>query len=152
MNGKSDSSGGETNVFKDEIRRLQTRGKNSRERKDRYHKKRSEKEKRSRYNQFREATGGEYPRISTPPPYVSYKNKPFSPEPREPESSETEETDSSDEDEEYVTCSICLEAIDNGTAYTSCNHMFHLRCITQWRNFQGPDSTCPVCRSPLNPR
>lgn len=46
---------------------------------------------------------------------------------------------------EPVTCSICLEEIQNGTNVYEipCRHIFHIDCISVWRVYS---STCPVCR------
>ena len=42
-------------------------------------------------------------------------------------------------------CTICLELIenDNNCKTLSCNHKFHISCISQWYNKK---KTCPVCR------
>jgi hypothetical protein len=44
-------------------------------------------------------------------------------------------------------CPICHESIlkENGKIVTSCNHEFHITCMTKW--MQNDDATCPVCRS-----
>lgn len=42
-------------------------------------------------------------------------------------------------------CSICLEAIAEGTssARTSCGHTFHFGCLATWA---GKNTSCPLCR------
>lgn len=54
---------------------------------------------------------------------------------------------------EIVTCSICLEDINEGGISTKsdegeCNHKFHYACIHEWvnANTSGGNAPCPVCR------
>jgi hypothetical protein len=42
-------------------------------------------------------------------------------------------------------CSICCEDITTARVITSCNHMFHMKCLTQWYS-KNSDQTCPLCR------
>jgi hypothetical protein len=49
--------------------------------------------------------------------------------------------------EENVSCSICLEAINNISKKTSCNHIYHKDCIYEWVN--NNKNTCPLCRENL---
>lgn len=53
--------------------------------------------------------------------------------------------------EEYKSCgencSICLEEIKNDGHKTSCNHHFHKKCLSSWKN--TGKNTCPNCRSNL---
>jgi hypothetical protein len=41
------------------------------------------------------------------------------------------------------TCSICRDAITQGTRLRNCGHCFHADCIDQWL---GMNTRCPVCR------
>jgi hypothetical protein len=43
-----------------------------------------------------------------------------------------------------MTCSICLENIDNDAQFTTCNHAFHRTCMTKWGR-----KICPMCRSDI---
>lgn len=46
-------------------------------------------------------------------------------------------------------CSICLDNYEEKQAgKLSCNHVFHVECITQWLN--QPNRTCPCCRCSVN--
>ena len=40
-----------------------------------------------------------------------------------------------------TTCAICYEA---GEYQLDCGHIFHKRCIMQWKK-----KTCPLCRAPI---
>lgn len=40
-----------------------------------------------------------------------------------------------------IQCSICLE---QGDYQLSCGHVFHKRCITEWKKRQH---SCPLCRA-----
>ena len=40
-------------------------------------------------------------------------------------------------------CTICLEPLTDNYKVLSCNHKFHMNCITQWYNTK---KSCPVCR------
>lgn len=40
-------------------------------------------------------------------------------------------------------CSICQEALGEGTRLRACNHVFHDQCIDQWLQL---NTRCPVCR------
>lgn len=45
---------------------------------------------------------------------------------------------------ELPTCPVCLERMDSdvtGLITISCQHTFHCKCLSKWR-----DDTCPVCR------
>ena len=58
--------------------------------------------------------------------------------------SEAESTDLED-------CSICLDKIkESNKILLPCQHVFHIKCIDQLRNFGG-NMTCPLCRSDLPP-
>lgn len=41
------------------------------------------------------------------------------------------------------TCSICRDAVAQGTRLRSCGHCFHADCINEWL---GMNTRCPVCR------
>ena len=47
-------------------------------------------------------------------------------------------------------CTICLEPFNNEKNITklSCNHYFHIDCITQW--FNENHLTCPFCNNNIN--
>jgi len=45
-------------------------------------------------------------------------------------------------DEEWL-CVICLEESSEDAVFTSCNHIFHQRCISKWL---GRSTRCPLCR------
>lgn len=49
--------------------------------------------------------------------------------------------------EEYTSCSICLDVIDNLDSKTDlrCGHEFHARCIVSALRH---DTRCPICRDP----
>lgn len=41
-------------------------------------------------------------------------------------------------------CAICLSECDHSSTHLEpCNHVFHIKCITQWLDKSG---TCPLCR------
>lgn len=44
-----------------------------------------------------------------------------------------------------MNCPICLEELNKASAFTitSCNHMFHTKCIEPWLD---TNSSCPCCR------
>lgn len=42
-------------------------------------------------------------------------------------------------------CIICLEEINNSMIKTSCKHVFHVKCLEEWKK---RCITCPVCRAP----
>ena len=42
-------------------------------------------------------------------------------------------------------CPICREAIETARVVTSCNHVFHMTCLTQWYA-TNHKQTCPMCR------
>ncbi|KAG0558479.1 hypothetical protein M758_10G029300 [Ceratodon purpureus] len=52
-------------------------------------------------------------------------------------------------EEEELTCSVCLEQVEDGELVRTlpCLHQFHSACIDQWLRQQG---TCPVCKFRLN--
>eukprot|EP00918_Siedleckia_nematoides_P010210 GHVU01022334.1.p1 GENE.GHVU01022334.1~~GHVU01022334.1.p1 ORF type:complete len:128 (-),score=4.88 GHVU01022334.1:224-580(-) len=54
-------------------------------------------------------------------------------------------------DADQVTCSICIEDIDDNMAYafTPCHHLFHPDCIKNWIRTQGAGCLCPMCKKPL---
>ena len=45
-----------------------------------------------------------------------------------------------------MTCSICLDKIDDDFFITSCHHMYHNKCIEKWLQ---KANTCPDCRKIL---
>ncbi|KAF5205075.1 hypothetical protein FRX31_005338 [Thalictrum thalictroides] len=48
-------------------------------------------------------------------------------------------------------CAICLMELREEVqleAVASCHHVFHGRCINQWRNC-NPRQTCPLCRAAI---
>ncbi|XP_009595337.1 RING-H2 finger protein ATL2-like [Nicotiana tabacum] len=52
---------------------------------------------------------------------------------------------------EQLECAVCLsefEENENGRVLPKCNHSFHLECIDMWFHSH---STCPLCRSPVEP-
>ncbi|CAD5166871.1 E3 ubiquitin-protein ligase ATL41-like [Musa acuminata AAA Group] len=58
----------------------------------------------------------------------------------------------SKDDGSCAECAICLSAVEEGeTVRTlpSCKHLFHVGCIDMWL---GSHSTCPVCRTAVEPR
>ncbi|THU46523.1 hypothetical protein C4D60_Mb09t05840 [Musa balbisiana] len=57
----------------------------------------------------------------------------------------------SKDDGSCAECAICLSAVEEGeTVRTlpSCKHLFHVGCIDMWL---GSHSTCPVCRTAVEP-
>lgn len=53
--------------------------------------------------------------------------------------------------EEELTCSVCLEQVNEGEIIRSlpCLHQFHANCIDPWLRQQG---TCPVCKFKVGSR
>lgn len=52
---------------------------------------------------------------------------------------------------EPLECAVCLsefEENEKGRVLPKCNHSFHLECIDMWFHSH---STCPLCRSPVEP-
>lgn len=50
--------------------------------------------------------------------------------------------------EEPLTCSICLDTLEDPFTPKACRHSFHLECILDW--LQRQDNTaCPICRSDI---
>ncbi|EPS66911.1 hypothetical protein M569_07866, partial [Genlisea aurea] len=48
-------------------------------------------------------------------------------------------------------CAVCLAEFDESDVVRllpKCNHSFHIECIDTW--FRS-HSTCPLCRSPVEP-
>ena len=43
-------------------------------------------------------------------------------------------------------CTICLDSNNTVFVTTTCNHTFHEKCLTDWKNQK---SECPLCRTPL---
>ena len=43
-------------------------------------------------------------------------------------------------------CTICLEPLGDNPKKLSCNHRFHLQCISQWYHTK---KNCPVCRKTI---
>lgn len=57
---------------------------------------------------------------------------------------------STDELMELPSCAVCLERLDrscSGLLTILCNHTFHCRCLSAWK-----DSPCPVCRYMQEPQ
>jgi hypothetical protein len=54
------------------------------------------------------------------------------------------------EDPEMQSCSICLEAFQQGILLTKlqCNHVFHVSCLTEWIQ---RSTQCPNCRAAVAP-
>ncbi|OVA13434.1 zinc finger protein [Macleaya cordata] len=53
--------------------------------------------------------------------------------------------------DDLVECAVCLsefEENEKGRTLPKCNHNFHIECIDMWFHSH---STCPLCRSPVNP-
>lgn len=44
-------------------------------------------------------------------------------------------------------CSICLSKLDGACKTLPCGHVFHRRCILQWK--RTGHHTCPYCREPF---
>lgn len=42
-------------------------------------------------------------------------------------------------------CAICQDELGAARVTTSCNHAYHLRCLSEWYAKQGKGS-CPLCR------
>jgi hypothetical protein len=42
-----------------------------------------------------------------------------------------------------IECAICLEILTKNVKKLSCNHIFHKKCIVQWKR---KSNTCPLCR------
>ena len=42
-------------------------------------------------------------------------------------------------------CPICCEVIETARVITSCNHVFHMACLTQWYS-ANHKQMCPMCR------
>lgn len=59
--------------------------------------------------------------------------------------SELKKTTEKTYNETQKTCNICLSDIncesDNITIKWTCGHVYHIKCINQWKN-----NTCPMCR------
>lgn len=58
---------------------------------------------------------------------------------------------SSQTHQEGLDCAVCLsefEEGESGRVLPNCKHSFHIECIDMW--FQS-HSTCPLCRSPVEP-
>lgn len=52
-------------------------------------------------------------------------------------------------EETNTECPICYEVITAKTRdVTSCNHMFHKKCLSMWL---AAHDTCPCCREPILP-
>ncbi|OAY27726.1 RING-H2 finger protein ATL2 [Manihot esculenta] len=50
-----------------------------------------------------------------------------------------------------IECAVCLSEFDEnekGRTLPKCNHSFHIECIDMWFHSH---STCPLCRSPVEP-
>lgn len=46
-------------------------------------------------------------------------------------------------------CCICYENINNEDLHqTICNHIFHNKCISLWKE---RNNTCPICREKISP-
>ncbi len=52
------------------------------------------------------------------------------------------------------TCTVCLEKIQKGTTQQilNCGHKFCAECFNSWANARGPNTTCPICRTPVEGR
>lgn len=51
------------------------------------------------------------------------------------------------ENPEGEQCSVCLTNLVGNCKTLPCNHIFHTRCISEWKN-RGK-YTCPICRAPF---
>ena len=58
----------------------------------------------------------------------------------------------------YDTCPICLEKFNDADKVNvlECNHCFHSKCITDWKNYKTLDKNynkiekgCPICRQKI---
>lgn len=48
-------------------------------------------------------------------------------------------------------CPVCFASLEHiRTNFFQCRHHICYSCFTNWRNRNGDDSTCPLCRSRLN--
>ena len=57
-----------------------------------------------------------------------------------------DKNDKKDEKEEDI-CPICLDEIDEKEGvYTECDHLFHIKCLSNWIDQK---ETCPTCRTNL---
>jgi len=56
-------------------------------------------------------------------------------------------TDFKEDKDKSSTCSICLEPLKENAKKTSCNHIYHKECISEWIN--NNKNTCPLCRKNL---
>ncbi|PIA61295.1 hypothetical protein AQUCO_00300673v1 [Aquilegia coerulea] len=56
-----------------------------------------------------------------------------------------------EEEEQVLECAVCLSEFEEnemGRLLPKCNHSFHIGCIDMWFHSH---STCPLCRSPVEP-
>ena len=47
-------------------------------------------------------------------------------------------------------CCICLLPIINDKALLKCNHLFHNKCINEWKIKNENIFNCPICRKKIN--
>ncbi|KAL6761630.1 hypothetical protein V8C86DRAFT_2533056 [Haematococcus lacustris] len=50
-----------------------------------------------------------------------------------------------------LTCSICLEVVDEGGLVMTlpCLHQYHASCVQPWIRQQGRTAQCPMCKTPV---
>ena len=48
----------------------------------------------------------------------------------------------------HETCAICLENFEDEVGLLSCNHYYHVNCITEWLETH---ETCPYCNTVVTP-
>lgn len=47
-------------------------------------------------------------------------------------------------------CSICLNGLVTDQVTTlKCKHIFHTHCISTWKNTEGSNKKCPICRNDI---
>ena len=46
-------------------------------------------------------------------------------------------------------CPICMGSSSKKVCLTPCNHLFHIKCLTAWKQKHPNHHTCPTCRCEL---